>query len=566
MAASYVSLPCNKGAARLGAGEPISYLNNFSGTPAANRAFPVALAEAISRQNLNGTGNEIVLAINADIDQGCVGGITGFDCNTNPATATAPNKIRALPVMLHELAHGLGFYSPICLVNIPGGCSNPPVTWNYGGYPAGVLDRWSDFLRDGPNGSFWRDLSNSARITSAKSGNLVWDGPRVNAALPAFNLNAAALLGNRIRMHAPSVLSAAASVNHFTADATPNLLMEPDYSSLAAIDQLDLAPALLADIGWTLATDPIPTTTTITSDSPDPSVAGQAYTVAVTVAALDGTPTGSVNVRDGSESNAATCQITLNASGSGSCLMSSSLGGNRTLLASYLGAGLFAPSADTEAHTVNLGGTTSTTIVSDAPDPSVVGQAYTVVVQVSSNGGTPSGNVVVHDGLEANAASCSGQLGSKGGVAQMSCIITSQIAGTRLLRATYQGSEPFVSSSNTAFHQVYVDPGTVLNLRASGQDCAGRSIAPVLWNSSLAASPNRYFEIEERRGPTPQFFGFATVPITFDSFYQPEDVPPNAPNPDIFDLFIRVRACTSSVTCSVWSTPLQFYAGGDQCG
>ena len=566
VAASYVSLPCTKGAARLGAGEPISYLNNFTGTPAANRLFPVALAEAISRQNLNSSGNEIVLAINGDIDQGCVGGITGFDYNTNPGTATAANKIRALPVMLHELAHGLGFFSPICLVNIPGGCSNPPVTWSYGGYPAGVLDRWSDFLRDGPNGSFWRDLSNSARITSAKSGNLVWDGPRVNAALPAFNLNAAAMLGNRIRMHAPTVLPAAASVNHFTADAVPNLLMEPDYSSLAAINQLDLAPALLADIGWTLATDPIPTITTITNDSPDPTVTAQAYTVAVTVTALDGMPTGIVNVRDGSESNAATCQITLNAGGTGSCLMNSSLGGNRTLLASYLGAGLFAPSSDTESHTVNLGGSTSTTIVSDAPDPSVVGQAYTVVVEVSSNGGIPPGNVEVRDGNEFNAASCSGQLSSIGGVAQMSCVITSQVTGTRLLRATYQGSGPFLSSLDTELHQVYDDPGTVLNLRPTGLDCAGRSLAPVLWDSSLTPAPTRYFQIEERRGPTPQFFGIPTVPITFDSYYEPEDVPPIAPNPGIFDLFIRVRACTSSVTCSVWSAPLQFYAGGDQCG
>jgi hypothetical protein len=355
VAVTFDSLPCTSGAATLGAGEPTSYLQNFAGAPVPNRLYPAALAEALSRLDLNAGGNEIVMRLNANVDQGCAGSITGFDYNTNPSTATAPNKIRALPVMLHELSHGLGFFTPICIVNIPGGCSSTPGQWPYGGYPNNVLDRWSDFLRDGPGGNFWSALSSAQRITSARNGNLVWDGPRVTAALPALNLNAAATLGGRMKMHAPAVLAANASVNHFTTDATPDLLMEPDYAALSNIATLDLAPALLADLGWQLSTDPIATTTVITSDQPDPSLVNAAYTVNVTVSSLDGQPPGSVTIRDGIEPSAATCTANIQSLGQASCTLSSTIAGNRTLTATYAGSGVFQASSAVESHSVTSG-------------------------------------------------------------------------------------------------------------------------------------------------------------------------------------------------------------------
>jgi len=451
VAVRFDSLPCASGAATLGAGEPISYLQNFVGAPVQNRLYPVALAEALARQNLNSDGNEIVMRINADVDQGCAGSISGFDYNTNPSTPTAPNKVRALPVMLHELAHGLGFFTPICLVNLPGGCSSTPGQWPYGGYPNNVLDRWSDFLRDGPSGSFWSTLSSSQRIASARSGNLVWDGPRVTAALPALNLNAAATLGNRIKMHSPATLSASASVNHFTSDATPNLLMEPDYSQVASITSLDLTTVLLADLGWPLSTDPIVTTTLITSDQPDPSVINSAYTVNVTVNSLDGVPMGTVTIRDGTEPKAASCTANVQSLGQASCVMTSTFAGNRTLTATYAGNGVFQSSSDTESHNVT-GGPTTTLITNDQPDPSQEGQQYFVNVRVTSLGGNPSGNVSIRDGNESNAATCNASL--TGTPATGACVITSTIAGNRTLTATYLGSGGFLPSSDTEAHAV----------------------------------------------------------------------------------------------------------------
>src|SRR5262249_9093260 len=70
------------------------------------------------------------------------------------------------------------------------------------------------------------------------------------------------------------------------------------------------------------------TTTTITADTPDPSVTGQAYAVTanVTVNAPGmGTPTGTITVSDGT---GGTCTITLPAT---SCNLTSTTAGAKTL-------------------------------------------------------------------------------------------------------------------------------------------------------------------------------------------------------------------------------------------
>jgi hypothetical protein len=107
------------------------------------------------------------------------------------------------------------------------------------------------------------------------------------------------------------------------------------------------------------------TKTTINSDGPDPSVTGQTYTAAVTVAPSGGagTPTGSVTVNDGA---GASCIITL-AGGAGSCNLAATTAVNRTLTAVYAGDANFNGSTAVPAsHTVNQSGT-STAITSVSP-------------------------------------------------------------------------------------------------------------------------------------------------------------------------------------------------------
>jgi hypothetical protein len=96
---------------------------------------------------------------------------------------------------------------------------------------------------------------------------------------------------------------------------------------------------------------PSPTTTTITSDLPDPSVAGVPIPVSFTVTSPAGTPAGSVVVTaSGGEE---TCSASV---AEGGCTLTLTVAGSRTLTASFSGAG-FAGSSDDEDHfVVGLGG------------------------------------------------------------------------------------------------------------------------------------------------------------------------------------------------------------------
>jgi hypothetical protein len=90
---------------------------------------------------------------------------------------------------------------------------------------------------------------------------------------------------------------------------------------------------------------------------------------------------------------------------------------------------------------------TLTTIIGDAPDPSAVGQAYTVTVSVSSAEGTPTGVVDVDDG---GGNGCSITLsGGTGG-----CSLTSTHAGTKTLTASFNGTVYFGASSDVEVHTV----------------------------------------------------------------------------------------------------------------
>ena len=153
--------------------------------------------------------------------------------------------------------------------------------------------------------------------------------------------------------------------------------------------------------------------------------------VTYTVTSTGGTPTGDVTVGDGVNS----CIGTVAA---GSCTLALTTAGTRTLTATYAGDANFAGSSDTEPHTVTPAATT-TTVTSDDPDPSTVGQDVIVTYTVTSTGGTPTGSVTVSDGVN----SCTGT------VAAGSCTVALTTAGNRTLTATYSGDANFGTSSGT---------------------------------------------------------------------------------------------------------------------
>lgn len=97
-------------------------------------------------------------------------------------------------------------------------------------------------------------------VTIAAIGISKEDGDAIKAALPGVAVEyftdparRAGTEENLVRLFAPTTVSLGSSISHFDTVATPNLLMEPAITStLRATRNIDLTPALMQDIGWTL--------------------------------------------------------------------------------------------------------------------------------------------------------------------------------------------------------------------------------------------------------------------------------------------------------------------------
>ncbi len=167
--AQFNTLACDASSAVLGSAGPISVFKDFSGAPLAATWYHVALANKLAGTDLS-TGNDISATFNSALngDPGCLGGAGwyyGFDGNEG-------TDVELLPVVLHELGHGLGFST---LVN-----SN-------GGELQGTQDAFETFIYDDTQGNTWNNLTNQQRAASAiNTGNVVWDGAYVTAHAPLY--------------------------------------------------------------------------------------------------------------------------------------------------------------------------------------------------------------------------------------------------------------------------------------------------------------------------------------------------------------------------------------------
>ncbi len=136
--------------------------------------------------------------------------------------------------------------------------------------------------------------------------------------------------------------------------------------------------AAITDANLALTVGKASSTTTIVTDTPDPSVAGTNVTVTFTVvdaAPGAGTPTGNVTVGDGVDSCTATVA-------QGQCVVALNTPGNRTLTATYAGDGNFNPSNDTEPHVVT--GPTTDLAITKTSNTSMFGSnliQYTVTAR-----------------------------------------------------------------------------------------------------------------------------------------------------------------------------------------
>jgi hypothetical protein len=203
-------------------------------------------------------------------------------------------------------------------------------------------------------------------------------------------------------------------------------------------------------------------TTTITSSLSTATVAGQAYTVAVsvTVPPGGGTPTGSVTVSDGT---GATCTIGALAGGSGSCSLASTSAGTKTITAVYGGDGRFNPSTSAGvSHVVNKVSTTTT--LSSSANPSVFGQAATFTATVRANPpgvGAPTGTVTFRDGSTTLGT------GTLNGAGQATFTSSTLGVGAHSITAVYGGDTSFNTSTSAALAQTVSADGTSTIVTAS---------------------------------------------------------------------------------------------------
>lgn len=182
ISASWPAMTCDADTAVLGATSPVSMRRDFANAPFSNTWYNVALANAMSGVDLNGSTPEINVQINVNIGKtGCLQNSSwyyGLDGNHG-------NGVDLVAILLHEFAHGLGFQT------FTSGSSG----LQSGGFPT-VYDR---FLRNNSTGKLWINMTNAERIASAiNTGNLVWTGPQVTADVPN-------VLGGtrRIRVNSP---------------------------------------------------------------------------------------------------------------------------------------------------------------------------------------------------------------------------------------------------------------------------------------------------------------------------------------------------------------------------
>ena len=241
-------------------------------------------------------------------------------------------------------------------------------------------------------------------------------------------------------------------------------------------------------------------TTTTLGSSLNPAVYGQSVTFTATVTSAGGTPTGTVNFKDGS--TVIGSALPLDGSGVATFTTSSLTTATHTMTAVYSGASGFSASTSANlSQVVNKAGTT--TALASSLNPVCAGQPVTLTATVSvvaPGVGVPTGNVNIKDGTTVIGSNVALD-GS--GVAMFTT--SSLTAANHNLTAVFNGSANFSTSTSTPALVQTVKPKPTASVSGSTSICPGGSASvqavlagtgpwDVTWSdgvvqSGVAASP-----------------------------------------------------------------------------
>ena len=245
-AAFVTNLDCNSDNAILGTAGPNNVLINFANAPAVDTYYPVALANnLVGSDTIAGTA-DIDASFNARLDNNtnCLSGSDwyyGYDDPEASGDSQYIHDISFYSTVIHELLHGLGVLSL--------------VDGNSGALFDNTPDGYTKHLFDSTLGLSWENMTNSQRLASSKNtDNLVWSGSNVKTAAAAIGLTDG-INNGQVEMYAPNPYKDGSSVSHFSIDASPNEIMEPEYAEFLIAP--GLAQQVLQDIGWPIINGPI---------------------------------------------------------------------------------------------------------------------------------------------------------------------------------------------------------------------------------------------------------------------------------------------------------------------
>ena len=245
-AAFVTDLDCNSDNAILGTAGPNNVLINFANAPVADTYYPVALANNLVGSDTIAGSADIDASFNARLDNNanCLSGSDWYYGYDDPEASGDPQYIYDISfysTVIHELLHGLGVLSL--------------VDGNSGALFDNTPDGYTKHLFDRTLNLSWEDMTNSQRLASSKNtDNLVWSGSNVNTTAAEIGLTDG-INNGQVEMHAPNPYEEGSSVSHFSIDASPNEIMEPEYTEFLIAP--GLAQQILQDIGWPIISGPI---------------------------------------------------------------------------------------------------------------------------------------------------------------------------------------------------------------------------------------------------------------------------------------------------------------------
>ncbi len=205
----------------LAGASPSAYYSRFSNVPNPSEVYPVALAEKISRRELNDPDEpDINITVNSERNW-------YYDW-FNPSGVG--NRFDFVSVLLHEVFHGLGFVSFTRVNNNIG---------SIGLFSGGRHTIYSDFMFNGSSTKVSDVVDNSSEMAAVlQSQNLF------------FNLISSS---QSLKLYAPGEYDPGSSISHldeFTFNNTSDALMTPSIGRGQVEQDPGVSVEMLYDMGW----------------------------------------------------------------------------------------------------------------------------------------------------------------------------------------------------------------------------------------------------------------------------------------------------------------------------